>query len=542
MLLVHQVEVRVYTLEPGAGTDVGYATVTDADVALWSEQDGRRHALTWDASREVYGISGLPRGGYKLVSARPALLSERSRLSLGSLKQRTTVLLRPLVLPTVLAHLIGVYASEAGAVDDTIGPDALDEVLAIGGTVVATSGRRALVSFPSALPPGDDSLLEPLRSSSFIAAAGRLVWKSGPHYAFETGHVLVTFGPGVTLRGARWILASAGGKQHHTRSPRTIAAQPLAAGDPPTLLATSLRGFAGVRRAEAELVGPDVSHAPPNAPLWEACFDRKLLGCETAYDTLAAFDPAMEWGDPALVVAVLDEGVATRGGAMTHPDFAGKTTDLADFVANATNLDKATQHGTRVAGVAVGAGTGSGTAGVAPGVALQAARIQGLAVADAVASLYWSIGHGKPSSMPSSIPATLTGSPADVIVSSLTVSTVARTDEEDEALAYVARIGRDGRGTVFVLASGNGNSTVDKDCPWAASPWTLGVGASIYASGNEDQASYSSGGPELDFVAPSSQSATTPPTRTTASGRQTRKARARSPARTWSPTAPPAPC
>ena len=183
----------------------------------------------------------------------------------------------------------------------------------------------------------------------------------------------------------------------------------------------------------------------------------------------------MGYTGAGITIGVIDSGVYGF-----HPDMAGKrNTDL-------TQGGPSSFHGTGVAGIAVAIGDNEeGSAGIAHG-------------AD-YGSLYYS----------TSGDATVNAAAferrndiADIKNNSWGPFDNGQlrsiSDLENEALIEAATTGRDGKGTVFVWAAGNGGAAdrVDYD-PYASSPYTISIGAITHQA---QRASYSERGSSLFAV------------------------------------------
>jgi subtilisin family serine protease len=179
-------------------------------------------------------------------------------------------------------------------------------------------------------------------------------------------------------------------------------------------------------------------------------------------------------GDPDVLIAVLDTGVD-----MTHPELVDKVVSTGrDFVNDDLDATDDHWHGTHVAGVAAAdTGNGEGIAGVA-----WDCRILPGKVIDADGSGYyswlidgivWAVDEG-----------------AKVINLSL------GGDEDDEFLEDACKYAYD-RGVVIVAASGNDGASVGY--PAAFDRYVLAVAATDY---NDERASFSNFGPEVDVAAP----------------------------------------
>ncbi|GAB4268036.1 MAG: hypothetical protein Kow0092_21660 [Deferrisomatales bacterium] len=220
----------------------------------------------------------------------------------------------------------------------------------------------------------------------------------------------------------------------------------------------------------------------PNDPLWSDQWNFQMVGAHTAWDVLAqALGAARRGGDPSVVVAVVDTGVAYEdyGPYRMAPDFAGtRFVPGYDFVENDSHPNDDNGHGTHVAGtIAESTDNFTGAAGIAHGVSLMPIK-----VLDSVGSgsqsrvsdaIYWAVDHG-----------------ADVINLSLggDQTTVALRDALEYARAHEV---------VVVAAAGNNGPGVLY--PARYNDLCISVGA---VDRQKKHAFYSNSGPELDLVAP----------------------------------------
>ncbi|MDD5556915.1 MAG: S8 family serine peptidase [bacterium] len=287
------------------------------------------------------------------------------------------------------------------------------------------------------------------------------------------------------------------------------------AGGPPECLVLSAGGgeLAALRLANRYVEEGHVAFAHPNFiarrekrlvpddPLfprqWHLLNDGQGGGVpDQDIDVTAAWD--ITRGDPAVVIAVIDDGVD-----FGHEDFNEDMfvpghdfiDDDDDPSAVESNGDF---HGTAVTGIAAArAGNGIGVSGVAPECRVMPIRLvagkgettpeqEGKAIRRAADEGAWIISNswGPPD-----------GDPifrGDEVVYPLP-------DIVREAIDHAAENGRGGKGCVIVWAAGNGNEPVGLD-GYASHEKVLAVGA---CTATGARAFYSDYGPELDLVAPS---------------------------------------
>src|SRR3989338_777291 len=203
----------------------------------------------------------------------------------------------------------------------------------------------------------------------------------------------------------------------------------------------------------------------------------------------AAWD--LEDGDPSVIVAVVDTGVAYED--YTQSSFFltqryYKAPDLAqtvfapgyDFVNEDTHPNDDEGHGTHVTGtIAQSTNNGIGTAGVAFGTSIMPVKVLN------------SSGSGTYADVADGIRLAANNG-ADVINMSLGGSSSSTTLRDALAYAY-------GKGVTIVCAAGNNGSATTLSYPAAYDAYCLAVGATRY---DETVSYYSNRGNSLDLVAP----------------------------------------
>lgn len=178
-------------------------------------------------------------------------------------------------------------------------------------------------------------------------------------------------------------------------------------------------------------------------------------------------------GSVAVTIAVLDTGVD-----LSHPDLSAKITSGFDFVENDTNPQDDNGHGTHVAGIAAATTNNSiGVAGTSWGAQVMPIKIMNRdgngSYSDLAAGVIWAADHG-----------------ADVINMSLGGGSPSALLEDAVNYAYA-------RGVVQVAAAGNtGSGNILYPARYTH---VIAVGAT---DANNNRASFSNYGAELDLVAP----------------------------------------
>lgn len=260
--------------------------------------------------------------------------------------------------------------------------------------------------------------------------------------------------------------------------------------------ANRLQALPEVRYAQPDLIWPKVSRFIPNDPVYPLQWHLNNPGGAGGIpgaDIKAERAWEITRGDPDVVIAILDDGVATN-----HEDFAaGKFTGGWDFVSNDNDPRPARtvdNHGTSCAGLAAASGhNGIGVSGVAPDCRLMAVRMLGPGTTPTVEAA--AIAHAKNNGAwvisNSWGPADGTGAtdPCPQIVS--------------DAIIDAADNGRGGKGCVILWAAGNGNESSDLD-GYASHPKVICVAATMR---DDTTSPYSDFGNGVDICAPGGASA-----------------------------------
>lgn len=247
-------------------------------------------------------------------------------------------------------------------------------------------------------------------------------------------------------------------------------------------LADTIAAMPGVTSSSLETLAPHSERNPLNDPFYSLAwhlFNEDMEG----NDVNAEAAWKMGYTGAGVTIGIIDSGVFGF-----HPDMAGKR------VADATQAGPSSQHGTGVAGVAVATGNNSqGSAGIAHGANFASLYYSptGVPTVNADAFLFRNdLSHIKNNSW---------GPSDNGLLRSIA-------DIENDALIDAVTNGRDGKGTVFVWAAGNGGAAdrVDYD-PYASSPYTIAIGA---ISDKALKSNYSERGSSLFAVTYSSGSGT----------------------------------
>lgn len=268
----------------------------------------------------------------------------------------------------------------------------------------------------------------------------------------------------------------------------------------------------GVRYAEPNLASTVVSDTvTPNDFLFAQQWDFPIEGIPDAWQILRDLDASRTFGDPDLIVAVVDNGVdpghPAIGGTVSDGD--AKIVQLFDFRGmvnnhNATNTGNQADHGMCCASAITGRDDdATGIAGVAGNTRLLATRHPGTEERYAEAYL-WLAGLDADSTA-AGFPAQLAQG-AGVITNSFGFSVDAPISAlMQDTFDALTDDGRGGLGTLLFFSAGN--DTVDLDDtdrrPWSMYPRCYGVAAaSLDPDGvTERKTWYSNWGSTVDFCA-----------------------------------------
>jgi len=246
-----------------------------------------------------------------------------------------------------------------------------------------------------------------------------------------------------------------------------------------------------VEYAEPDLIEVKAPKWVPNDPLYPFQWHLPRVEAEAAWEITR--------GDPAIVVAVIDDGID-----LDHEDFAadGKIVDGYDFLDGDSDPRPggADDHGTAVAGVAVADGNnGTGVTGMAPGCRLLPIRLVGTAQTNSMEARAIRHAADRGAAVINNSWGPFDGSGAAPLPGIVRA-----------AIDHAATRGRDGKGCVILFAAGNGNESI-------SSPATLDGYASYHrviavaaCNDRERRSGYSDFGPEVDLCAPSDGTSAAP--------------------------------
>ena len=264
-----------------------------------------------------------------------------------------------------------------------------------------------------------------------------------------------------------------------------------------------------VRYAEPDLVST-VEHddVTPNDFLFGQQWDHRVIGTPRAWQVLRDLNAATTFGDPAVTIAVVDNGVDAGHPALnvTLTDGQPKIRQLFDFgamVAHTNAVDSVQpDHGMCTASASAGAtDNGEGTSGVAGNCHVIATRHPGSEAR--YAELYLWLAGLDADSTAAGFPAQLADG-VDVITNSFGSSVDSPISAlMQETFDALTDQGRGGRGTALFFSAGN--DSVDLDTtnrrPWSMYGRCYGVAAATLADDGvtEVKAGYSNFGSTVDF-------------------------------------------
>jgi subtilisin family serine protease len=528
-----QLRIQVLDLQRRALEQARVSLAEFSEPPAWS-------SVPWDDVVGRYVARELPSGQYLVrveaseavplePQTRTLLLSEETEEELFVLGEpglpalyrgRVRVPFQPLPELLAVRRAPGAPAAEIDAYRDLL------RALRIGAAEVKLPPAAASVGIDLLrLPPNDAPelglVLERLARQPAVAGAGAVVLLGKETLSFLSDDVTVRFGRAVSQNDAlefaqRWdlkLLRRVPYARHTWQFQRRAGATYRLLDDLQSIL------LAGeVDWAEPDLVTPpplDAIH--PTDFLWPGQWDHHLVGCPEAWQALDDVGlPA--FGDPKLIIAIIDQGIQSVGGIPTHEDFQGTVGDddlpkvcrLFDFLRMVDGNDAPLgNHGMGAAGVAIanannavpGAGAAFGIAGAAPN-----ARAMGLiySLTDSdVADMYvWAAGFD-PQSSKLGFPPLTEG--ASILSSSVGFgANLPLPGIASEMLQFVTTSGRAGKGCLCFFSAGNDSRDFTAYRPYAAHPKAFGITAStLNNDGLEVRANYSCWGLGARFCAPS---------------------------------------
>jgi hypothetical protein len=364
-------------------------------------------------------------------------------------------------------------------------------------------------------------VLKRLREHRLVQHAGAVVGRHEEGVSFLTDELVVKLRD-ATAEGVRRLAEEHGLELARSELPYSPGTFVLRTAEPPTLdlLATveKIAGRADVEWAEPNLVTtPALDAVTPTDILWDGLYDRQLIDLPDAWQRLQ--DAGLQaFGEADVVIAIMDSGTQSSGGAPTNPDLQGTVSDgtakvvaAFDFGAMVANNDAPWDtHGSGVAGVVTArannpspvAGQNAGLAGSAPNCRVITMQSGGdeVRLCDA---FIWAAGFNPQSPLPTFPAPPVLG--ADVTTCSLGLGAGAALSGTAQAmLDFMTTFGRGGKGCLCFFSTGNGNSDNTINRPYSAYEKAFGIAATTLddTMTNEIRAPYSGHG-KIALCAPS---------------------------------------
>lgn len=538
-------------LSGGTGEPVRGATVTASPEAA-----GPVASAEFNAEREVYTLSGLRPGFFRLTAEHPDYLPQTLRIQVHPRPTELSITL----LPEAAAHtfrgetrvaydsrpeLLGVIPAPASAeAADAAGQSLAGLLKSLGlepaedtplddGSEGSPALRRRSRAFPGALivrrtelfdadDPRRNEDLRALRQSPLVEAAGPLFRQSGSGFSVFTNRLIVRFLPEITRAEALELL---GAENLSVVEDVPFGANLFVAAADPSI-GEGINRVAGRLVATGKVVyaEPDVAEVPepdqivPTDFLWPGGWDRQLVGAHDAWQRLRdARGAGEQYGSPRIIIAVVDEGIKSTSGVADNPDFLGnvssgdsKVYKLFDFRRlTADNDVPLGDHGVACAGIAAaaadntpaGSATGEGVAGAAPN-----ARLMGLIFpGDEMWKLemyIWAAGLRARSPRPG-FPAPISPG-ADIFSTSYGFGADAElSGAARDMFDYITSRGRNGKGCIAIFSAGNSRANIENRRPYGAYERSFSCAASTLGpAGGEERAPYSGWG-KVAWCAPS---------------------------------------
>jgi subtilisin family serine protease len=285
-----------------------------------------------------------------------------------------------------------------------------------------------------------------------------------------------------------------------------------------------------VAKGSVEYAEPNLWHTVeedaivPTNWLFPEQWDHTIINTTQAWQVLHDINPVTEFGDPNVIVGIVDSGINSA-----HQQFIGtvsngqpKIYQLFDFINMVPNNNSLSgSHGTCCASAAIGmtttssvvAGVPDGTAGIAGNCRVIGVRRGG--PESTYSDVYiWTGGFNPNSALPG-FPAQITPG-ADIISSSFGMSIGAPISGlMKDTFDFLTTYGRNGKGVLLFFSAGNqgGGGCTGADStllrPWSVYTKCHSITASTLSpAGAEVKASYSNFNPFAKFCAPSNSNCT----------------------------------
>ncbi|MBS1914044.1 MAG: S8 family serine peptidase [Bacteroidetes bacterium] len=223
-------------------------------------------------------------------------------------------------------HLSGHVVSEGHggkSVNHEFGPEVKRQTV----NVIRISPSAA--HSPAAGAAGHGGLLKMLRAHPKVSAAGPVFRDAGDQPLLFTNRVSITFNADVTTNAAFAIIASVG--LQNARAVKGTQGTFSAWADPDigeeiNALLERLMAMPEVESASAEVHAPlNLEALNPNDFLWPAVWDRIRVRCPEAWEFISNNVGGSGFGDPNVVIGVVDGGVISDpGGVPLHEELQGQ--------------------------------------------------------------------------------------------------------------------------------------------------------------------------------------------------------------------------
>jgi len=515
----------------------------DARVQLKASDEARSYEAKFDSNLGLYRASAIAPGRYTLSAAAPGFESDQREVQVDPAGLKATMILGPKGLPFLYRGEVKVpFDPPRDLIAVGLEPKTAKETLALLLRVAeelklsqekvephVTRQNIHVFRFPK--NASDDQKVQiqsHLARVSGIRAVGPIVRMDKESFAFLANDLVVKFKSHVTIDDVPAI-AKRFGLGVVRRFPQAGNAFLLRSAGPASygILTTAARLVESglVEYAEPDLIGTNVLDAiNPTDFLYPMQWHLPLIHCPDAWQIISDdIDPNFTFGNPGLVIGVMDEGVD-----VTNPDFTGNVSsgatkvyqafDFVNMVAN--NTSRSGGHGTCCAGISTAltnnpsviAGQNEGVAGSAGNCRLLAMRFPGdggAAESEFSDAYIWAAGFD-PASTKAGFPAPISPG-ADVITNSFGASAsigMPISGLMKDSFNYLTTYGRGGRGVLLFFSAGNAGVDFSLQRPWAAYDRTFGVAASSLGTDGvtEVHAPYSNfagATTTIDFCAPS---------------------------------------
>lgn len=526
--------------------------IKNVSITATPEAVGAVTDAQYDGDRQIYYFDKLRPGFFQLVLNRTGFSTINKRVQVHNKPTEISFTLAPEQLPFILRgdtqvayqsqpELIGIIpAKQTESLTDSATGETIAQLLnrlglitegvsiadatssessvAVTGTLVVKRSQK----LENSLENIKDNDLKELRESPLIEAAGPIVRRAGNSITIFTNRLMVRFQPETTLTQAEELLNAEDLKikDQLTFAPNLYLVEAdSSVGEEINEKAKRLSNSRLVVYAEPNLAEvPELDTIIPQDYLWPGTWDRRLVNVQDAWQKLKdSKGESFQFGDPNIILAVVDQGIKSVGGIPENPDFQGlvsngstKVYKLFDFQQMVDhNDDPLGDHGVACTGVASaiannfepGSEVGIGTSGAAPNI-----RLVGLIFPNPesqILEMYsWAAGLKVKSSRPN-FPANLEIG-VDVFTCSIGFgSGMPLSNSAKDMFDLITTRGRNGKGCLALFSAGNDNVNVENFRPYGTYERSFSCAAStLDSTGTEIRAPYSGWG-KVAWCAPS---------------------------------------